>query len=119
MNTWLRRASLRHRKVLGTLAVLAVAVGAPLGATNAAETAPLTLADAERLALTRQPVLEAQGASVRAARERAVAMRQLPDPMLLAGVQNLFDQQGIVSRIPEGPRANAPRMLFGGAEITF
>ncbi len=38
---------------------------------------------------------------------------------LLAGVQNLFDQQGIVSRIPEGPRANAPRMLFGGAEITF
>jgi Fe(3+) dicitrate transport protein len=38
---------------------------------------------------------------------------------LLAGVQNLFDQQAIVSRIPEGPRANAPRMIFGGAEITF
>jgi Fe(3+) dicitrate transport protein len=38
---------------------------------------------------------------------------------LVGGVQNLFDQQGIVSRIPEGPRANAPRMIFGGAEITF
>ena len=38
---------------------------------------------------------------------------------LLAGVQNLFDEQAIVSRIPEGPRANAPRMIFGGAEITF
>ena len=64
-----------------------------MGATVAAEAAPtgapLTLADAERLALTRQPLLEAQGATVRAARERAVAMRQLPDPMLLAGVQNV------------------------------
>ena len=38
---------------------------------------------------------------------------------LLGGVQNLFDEQVIVSRIPEGPRANAPRMIFGGAEITF
>lgn len=51
--------------------------------------APLTLAEAERLAVTRQPLLEAQRASVSAARERAMAMRQLPDPQLLAGVQNL------------------------------
>jgi Fe(3+) dicitrate transport protein len=38
---------------------------------------------------------------------------------LVAGVQNLFDTQKIISRAPLGPRANAPRMIFGGAEITF
>lgn len=38
---------------------------------------------------------------------------------LLAGVQNLLDERAIVSRIPEGPRTNAPRMIFGGAEISF
>ena len=38
---------------------------------------------------------------------------------LMGGVQNLLDAQAIVSRIPEGPRANASRMIFGGAEITF
>jgi Fe(3+) dicitrate transport protein len=38
---------------------------------------------------------------------------------LVAGVQNMFDTQKIISRAPLGPRANAPRMIFGGAEITF
>ncbi|MFN4942268.1 MAG: TonB-dependent receptor family protein [Akkermansiaceae bacterium] len=38
---------------------------------------------------------------------------------LLAGVLNVFDEREIVSRIPEGPRANAPRMIFGGIEVTF
>lgn len=38
---------------------------------------------------------------------------------LVGGVQNIFDNQGIVSRIPEGPRANAPRMWFTGVELTF
>lgn len=38
---------------------------------------------------------------------------------LLAGVQNLFDDRGIVSRVPEGPRANAPRSLFVGCEAKF
>jgi Fe(3+) dicitrate transport protein len=38
---------------------------------------------------------------------------------LLAGVQNLFDERGIVSRIPEGPRANAPRMVYAGFETRF
>jgi Fe(3+) dicitrate transport protein len=38
---------------------------------------------------------------------------------LLAGVHNLFDERELVSRIPEGPRANAPRMLFAGVEATF
>lgn len=38
---------------------------------------------------------------------------------LLAGVNNLGDQQKIVSRAPEGPRTNAPRMLYTGFEATF
>lgn len=38
---------------------------------------------------------------------------------LLAGVHNVFDEQEISSRIPEGPRANAPRMVFAGVEATF
>ena len=38
---------------------------------------------------------------------------------LIAGVQNLFDERGIVSRIPEGPRANAPRMIYAGFETQF
>ena len=38
---------------------------------------------------------------------------------LIAGVQNLFDERELVSRIPEGPRANAPRMIFAGVEATF
>jgi Fe(3+) dicitrate transport protein len=37
----------------------------------------------------------------------------------LAGVLNVFDEREMVSRIPEGPRANAPRMIFGGIEMTF
>ncbi|MEX1115903.1 MAG: TonB-dependent receptor [Akkermansiaceae bacterium] len=38
---------------------------------------------------------------------------------LLAGVHNLFDERGIVSRIPEGPRANSPRTLYTGIEAKF
>jgi Fe(3+) dicitrate transport protein len=38
---------------------------------------------------------------------------------LLAGVQNIFNERGIISRLPLGPRANAPRMIFAGIEATF
>jgi len=38
---------------------------------------------------------------------------------LIGGIQNLFDERGIVSRIPEGPRNNAPRMWFAGVEAMF
>jgi len=38
---------------------------------------------------------------------------------LVAGLQNIFDEQKLVSRIPEGPRANAPRMVFAGVEVKF
>jgi outer membrane protein TolC len=55
----------------------------------AQQESPLSLPRAEQLALERQPLLDAQRATVRAGRERAVAMRQLPDPMLIGGVTNL------------------------------
>lgn len=38
---------------------------------------------------------------------------------LLGGVHNLLDERAIVSRIPEGPRANAPRMIYAGFETQF
>lgn len=38
---------------------------------------------------------------------------------LLAGVLNVLDEREMTSRIPEGPRANAPRMIFGGLELAF
>ena len=38
---------------------------------------------------------------------------------LVGGVHNIFDERALVSRHPQGPRGNSPRMLFAGAEITF
>lgn len=57
-------------------------------AQSAPDTA-LTLPEAARLAVERQPMLEAQAAAVRAARENAVAGAQLPDPELRLGVRDL------------------------------
>lgn len=38
---------------------------------------------------------------------------------LLGGVQNLFDETYISSRLPEGPRNAAPRTVFIGVEMTW
>ena len=38
---------------------------------------------------------------------------------IIGGVQNLFDDSFISSRIPEGPRGNQPRTFYGGVEIRF
>jgi Fe(3+) dicitrate transport protein len=38
---------------------------------------------------------------------------------LVGGLLNLFDERGIVSRIPEGPRNNSPRSWFAGMELLF
>jgi len=51
--------------------------------------APLTLAEAQRLALARSRQLVAQDAGAAASQDLAVAARQLPDPVLSAGVDNL------------------------------
>lgn len=49
----------------------------------------LSLPAARRIALDRQPMLEAEAHQVDAAREAAVAARQLPDPVLKGGVSDL------------------------------
>jgi len=54
-----------------------------------ADAQPLTLAEAERLALRAQPTLAAFERAADASREAAIAERQLPDPRLRAGIVNL------------------------------
>src|SRR5262245_46173914 len=51
--------------------------------------APLTLAEALRLAETRALSVSASDAASRASREMAAAASQLPDPVLRAGIDNL------------------------------
>lgn len=52
-------------------------------------TTPLTLAEAERLALESDPLARRYDAQAQAYAEQAVAEGQLPDPSLTLGVQNL------------------------------
>lgn len=54
-----------------------------------AHTAPLTLAAALQLAITRSRLVEAGAIQAGAAREMAVAAGQLPDPVVKLGVNNL------------------------------
>jgi outer membrane protein TolC len=51
--------------------------------------APLSLAEAQRLAVARSRGLAAQDAAAAAAQDLAAAARQLPDPVLKIGVDNL------------------------------
>ena len=51
--------------------------------------APLSLAEAQRLAIARSRQLVAQDAGAAASQDLAVAARQLPDPVLRVGVDNL------------------------------
>ena len=55
----------------------------------AAAVTPLTLAEAQRLAVTRSRQLMAQDSAVAAAREMAVSAGQLPDPVATVGINNL------------------------------
>ena len=50
---------------------------------------PLTLAEAQRLAVDRSQLLKANDAAVSASREMAVAAAQLPDPVATIGIDNL------------------------------
>lgn len=69
--------------------VAAVLLTVSAGAAFAVDPLPLSLDQAARLAVTRQPRLEAQAAAVRSLDESAVAVRQLPDPMLEFGLASL------------------------------
>lgn len=65
------------------------ALGLVLTATPAWAQPELTLDDVARLALERQPNLDAYTKASTAANEAAIAEGQLPDPQLTFGVQNL------------------------------
>ena len=66
------------------VAALMVAMGSPSWAAD-----PLTLVEAQRIAVGRSRQLLAQDALAVAAREQAVAAGQLPDPVLKLGIDNL------------------------------
>ena len=66
---------------------LAILAGAALS--SAAQTQQLSLAEAQQLAVEHQPLLQSETDRAAAARERAVAAGQLPDPELKLGVTNV------------------------------
>ncbi len=83
------RSRVRHA-VLRLLPGIALATLAGILSTAAvAAEAPLTLADAQRLATERSRQLAAKDHATTASREMAVAAGQLPDPVLKAGIDNL------------------------------
>ena len=71
---------------LGAL-FLVLAFGADPALANASE--PLGLDDAVRLAVAQAPQLAAQQAAIRAAESEAIRAPALPDPQLIAGIDNL------------------------------
>jgi outer membrane protein TolC len=82
---WAHRRCLEWRPVMSaSVATLALSVAAAVAAQS-----PLTLSDAQRLAVQRSHQLSAQDAAVTAAREMVIAAGQLPDPVATLGVNNL------------------------------
>ena len=60
-----------------------------LGAITTGIAAPLSLADAQRLAAANAPQLEAQDAALRAARQSSISAGEQADPKLIVGIDNL------------------------------
>lgn len=84
-------ARLRSRCAFGALALATLAgiVSLPATAQGATPLPPLSLEAALRLAEQRSYALLAQDAAASAARDQAVAARQLPDPTLRLSINNL------------------------------
>lgn len=72
-------------RVIPLMLVGVLTTSAPVFAVDA----PLTLAAAQHRAIERSRRLSAQDFAVDAAREMAIVARQLPDPILAAGIQNV------------------------------
>ena len=83
IQTAARAATQRVAALIALAALILVAV--PVSGADA----PLTLAEAQRLAVERSRMLAGQDSAVAASRELAVAAGQLPDPVLKLGVDNL------------------------------
>lgn len=69
--------------------LLAALLAASLHAVPASAEGALTLSQAQRLAVERSRALEGRRHAVEAARERAVAAGELPDPVLSLGIENV------------------------------
>jgi outer membrane protein TolC len=78
---------MRYPSLAAARALVSIAVLLPMGS-HAADPA-LTLTEAQRIAVERSRQLLAHDASIRSSREMAVAARQLPDPVLRLGIDNL------------------------------
>jgi len=87
MNPCSHRALARVVKHLALASALAAFALPAVG--DEPDPAALELDEAAEIAVTGQPLLEAQRHSVRSARESAVAAGQLPDPMLVGGLTDL------------------------------
>src|SRR5258708_250299 len=70
---------------LAAVSVLALAAG---GSVSAAES-PLTLAEAQRLAILHSKRLEASDLALTASKDLAVAAAERPDPVAKVGLENL------------------------------
>ena len=69
--------------------LLTLACALSIGSALAQSHVPLTLAEAQRLALRRSPQIDSQKAMAEASREMAVAAGELPDPQVFAGIENV------------------------------
>ncbi len=94
-----------------TAAILIVSITATV---HAAE--PLTLAEAEKLALDAEPGIEALQASAAALRERAVVAGQLPDPVMRIGLNNFPLESGGFSTEGMTQAAVGFRQMFPAGE---
>lgn len=93
---------LRARSTLAALLFgLAVLPAAALEVSEPPPAELLSLDTARRIAVDHQPMLEAQALAVDAARQSAIAARQLPDPTLKGGISDLTitgDHVGTLTR---------------------
>lgn len=123
MSFFYSRASARRMSALVLLLASSVTAIQPTWADELPDLVALDLNEAADLAVTGQPLLKGLDAQAHAARESAVAARQLPDPQLVAGIQDVpintgdaysftrdSDTQIQVGVMQEFPRAEKRRL---------
>ncbi len=103
-----------HRRRLAILVTSTVTLMLS-GPLNAREASPLTVAEAERIALADEPGRQALEAGAQAMDERSAVSRQLPDPMLRFGVNNFPIESGGFSTEGMTHAAIGVRQMFPAA----